>query len=216
MKPKFSAFTFIAFIFALALPGAAIAAEGLKQLKTGQQAPDFELTDSHGKKHKLSQYNKNLVVLEWLNHGCPFVKKFYGAGKMQELQAKYTDKKNGVVWLSINSGAPGKQGTEKPAAEYQKEFNSKATAVLVDPTGAVGKKYGARTTPHMFVIAPGGKLIYQGAMDDHADPDLRSLELANNYVVAALDFSLDKNKPKDKKLEKDTTEPYGCGVKYKD
>jgi peroxiredoxin len=187
------------------------AASGLAELKTGQAAPEFELTDSAGKKHKLSQYKGKVVVLEWLNHGCPFVQKFYDAGKMQELQKTYTGK--GVVWLSVISSAPGKQGHGKAAdvAKEQTAKKSNATAVLMDESGAVGKKFGARTTPHMYVVATDGKLAYQGAMDDQASTDKESIAKAKNYVVAALDASL-----AGKKIETATTEPYGCSVKYKD
>lgn len=188
-----------------------VLADGLANLKTGEAAPAFEAVDSAGKKHKLSDFKGKYVVLEWLNHGCPFVKKFYGAGKMQELQANYT--KKGVVWLSILSSAPGKQGygTSREVAQEQKEKGSKATAVLLDADGKVGKSYGARTTPHMFVINPEGKIVYQGAMDDQPSTDAKTLSGAKNYVVAALDLSL-AGKP----VAKTDSEPYGCGVKYKD
>jgi hypothetical protein len=199
------------FLSLVAVKVAAHAATGLAELKVGQAAPEFELADAAGKKHKLSQYKGKYVVLEWLNHGCPFVKKFYGAGKMQEIQKTYTAKN--VVWLSVISSAPGKEGFGTPAevAKDQKEKGSNATAVLIDESGKVGKSYGARTTPHMYVVNPEGKLVYLGAMDDKPGTDASALKDAKNYVVAALDASL-AGKP----VEKASTEPYGCGVKYKD
>lgn len=197
------------FVLPLSFGIPAHAATGMAELKTGQKAPEFELTDSAGKKHTLSQYKGKFVVLEWLNHGCPFVKKFYDNGKMQELQKTYTGK--GVVWLSVLSSAPGKQGagTAQEVAKEQKDKGSKATAVLLDATGSVGKSYGARTTPHMYVIAKDGNLLYQGAIDDQPSTEKSSLASAKNYVTAALDATMSG-----KAVETNTTEPYGCSVKY--
>ncbi|MBI4387511.1 MAG: redoxin domain-containing protein, partial [Candidatus Omnitrophica bacterium] len=130
-----------------------------------EKAPDFTLTDTNGNEHSLSSYQGKFVVLEWNNPDCPFVKKHYGSGNMQSLQGDYTSK--GVVWLTINSSAAGKQGGYSAAEmnEMMKKNGAKQTAVLLDPAGEVGKKYGAKTTPHMFVINPEGVLIYNGAID---------------------------------------------------
>ncbi len=168
-----------------------------------EPAPAFTLTDTNGQTHSLSDFHGKHVVLEWINPECPFVKKFYNAGKMQELQAKYTDE--GVVWLLIDSSAPGKQG-DLSADEWNSKMEEqgiKATALLLDDDGTVGRAYGAKTTPHMYVINPDGKLIYQGAIDDQPTPDSASLEIAHNYVAQVLDANL---------LEQ--TKPYGCSVKY--
>ena len=129
----------------------------------GQKVPDFSLTDITGKTNSLSAFKGKYIVLEWTNFDCPFVKKHYGTGNMQALQKKYTEK--GVAWLTINSSAPGKPGNYPPEKwqEMVKEKGSAATAVLLDPAGKVGKLYGAKTTPHMFVINPDGALIYMGA-----------------------------------------------------
>lgn len=150
-------------------------------------APQFALPDLDGKQHELSDYAGQWVVLEWINHGCPFVKRLYDAGTMPALQAKYAAK--GVVWLSMCSSGEGKQGYHEP--DKWKEINTKkggkATAVLLDPAGDVGRLFGAKTTPHMFVIDPQGAIVYQGAIDD--DPRGKS-EAPTNYVSAVLDAGL--------------------------
>jgi hypothetical protein len=175
----------------------------------GEAAPDFTLVDSHGNSHSLSDFQGKFVVLEWLNHDCPFVRKFYNAGKMQELQATYTGKD--VVWLSIISSRTGEQGHMTPdqinAANDSK--NVKATAVLIDEPGTVGRMYDARTTPHMFVISPDGVLLYDGAIDDKPTANPSDIEGANNYLVAALDAAMNGEEVAVK-----TTRPYGCSVKY--
>jgi peroxiredoxin len=158
-------------------------------------APAFELKDTNGKAHKLSQYRDKWVVLEWINHDCPFVKKQYRKGHMQALQEKYTAKK--VVWLSICSSAEGKQGHMTPEKwnETIEQKKSKATAVLLDADGKVGKLYEAKVTPTMVVISPKGEIVYQGAIDSirSADPD--DIEFAENYVAQVLDAVLDGKKP---------------------
>lgn len=176
----------------------------------GKSAPDFTLTDTHGKKHSLSDYKGKFVVLEWINHDCPFVGKHYGSGNMQKLQKKYT--KKGVIWLSINSSAPGKQGHCSPekANKLTKEKDAAPTAVLLDPDGKVGKLYGAKTTPHMFIINPEGILIYNGAIDDKPSTNVADIAKAKNYVQTALDEAL-----AGKKVTIRATQPYGCSVKYK-
>jgi peroxiredoxin len=174
-----------------------------------QKAPDFSLAGIDGKTYKLSDFKGKYVVLEWNNLDCPFVKKHYGSGNMQALQKKYTDK--GVVWLTICSSAQGKQGYYEPAAlqEMTKERKLASTAYLRDADGTVGKEYGAKTTPSMYVVAPDGNLIYAGAIDDKPSTDPNDIPGANNYVAACLDASL-AGKP----VATHTTVSYGCGVKY--
>ncbi len=177
----------------------------------GKPAPDFKLKGIAGKSEdiKLSDFKGNVVVLEWKNHGCPFVVKHYGSGNMQALQKKYVEKN--VIWLSIVSSAPGKQG-HQDAEGAKKEFTehkSSASNVLLDPTGEVGKMYEAKTTPHMFIINKEGTLVYQGAIDDKADTDPKSIPGAKNYVTQALDEVL-ANKP----VTISKTQSYGCSVKY--
>jgi peroxiredoxin len=178
-------------------------------LKIGGQAPDFTLKDTGGTEHSLSDFKGKTVVLEWTNYDCPFVKKHYGSGNMQMLQKKYTGE--GVVWLSIWSSAEGKQGYYKPE-EWVKKIDAakaKATAVLLDATGTVGKLYGAKTTPHMFVIDKEGKLVYRGAIDDNRYWDPKTIKGAKNYVADALDALL-----AGKKVAEADTKSYGCSVKY--
>ena len=177
--------------------------------EVGKPAPDFTLTDSKGKEHKLSDFKGKFVVLEWLNHGCPFVVKHYSAGNMQKLQKEFTGKD--VVWLSIVSSAPGKQGhmsaEETNAAIAEK--GAAPTAVLLDESGTVGKLYDAKRTPEMFVVSPEGVLIYAGAIDDKKSTDAADIEGAVNYVKEALDEAL-AGKP----VSVPKTEAYGCSVKY--
>jgi peroxiredoxin len=175
----------------------------------GKPAPDFTLVDASGEKHSLSDYRDQFVVLEWVNFGCPFVKKFYNTGTMQALQKEYTGKE--VVWLSICSSAPGKQGyyDEKHLPEALAEHKSQASAYLVDADGKVGQLYRAKTTPNMYVVDPSGTLIYAGAIDDQPTPKVESLEGAMNYVRAALASAM-----AGEKVKIATTQPYGCGVKY--
>ncbi len=177
--------------------------------QVGKAAPEFSLPASNGKSVDLAQYKGKLVVLEWFNHGCPFVKKHYDSGNMQALQKEYTGK--GVIWLSICSSAPGKQGfgtAEEHNAEL-KEFKAAPTAVLMDPDGKVGRMYGAKTTPHMFVIDKKGVLVYAGAIDDHSDPDQASIKISKSFVKEALDEILSG-----KTVAQASTKSYGCSVKY--
>jgi peroxiredoxin len=175
----------------------------------GQRAPAFELRDADGKSVKLDSYRGKYVVLEWTNFGCPFVGKQYGSGNMQALQKKYTAK--GVVWLTICSSAKGKQGYVDGAGakESMKERDAAPTRFLLDSKGTVGKAYGAKTTPHMFVIDPKGTLVYNGAIDDKASTNKDDVPTAKNYVAAALDESMAGGK-----VETSATQPYGCSVKY--
>jgi peroxiredoxin len=175
----------------------------------GSAAPDFTLTDTAGETHRLADFAGKVVVLEWINHDCPFVKKHYGAGNMQALQKKYTAE--GVVWLSVNSSAPGKQGhcTPEKADELSAKHGAAPTALLLDEDGKVGKAFGARTTPHMYVIDAEGVLVYNGAIDNRPTADPKDIPGATNYVAAALDAVLAGGTP-----EVATSKPYGCSVKY--
>lgn len=175
----------------------------------GKAAPDFKAVDTYGKTHSLSQYRGKWVVLEWLNHGCPFVKKHYNGKAMQALQKKYTAK--GVVWLSIVSSAPGKQGhySNEDANELTKEKGASPSAVLIDEAGTVGHLYDARTTPHMFVINPQGTLLYMGGIDDKQSTRTSDLETARPHVDMALQEAM-AGKP----VSVPTSQPYGCSVKY--
>lgn len=178
-------------------------------VKTGQQAPDFEFTDTYGATHKLSDFQGNPVVLEWSNHGCPFVIKHYESGNMQKLQEMAIA--DNVTWLTIVSSAEGKQGftTADGANQIVEEQKASPTYKTLDPSGTIGHLYGAKTTPHMFVIDKDGILVYQGAIDDNNSHKISAVEGAHNYVIAALE-SL-KNGTEIKVQE---TQPYGCGVKY--
>jgi alkyl hydroperoxide reductase subunit AhpC len=175
----------------------------------GEAAPDFTLTDIHGEKHSLSDYQGKYVVLEWINYGCPFVKKHYVNEHMPNLQKEYAEKD--VVWLSICSSAPGKQGfyTAEEAIEVNKAQKNAAAAYLLDTDGAVGRQYGAKVTPHMYIINPEGNLIYQGAIDDIPSTSADDVAKANNYVRAALDAAMSG-----KEVGRASTTPYGCSVKY--
>lgn len=180
-------------------------------LTTGETAPDFTLKGLNPKMKdvKLSSFKGKTVVLEWLNHGCPFVRKHYDSGNMQSLQTKYTGQN--VIWLSVISSAEGKQGyvDEKGALKDKMDNKSAATDILLDPTGKVGQLYGAKTTPHMFIIDKAGTLVYQGAIDDQPDTDKGSIPSAKNYVVVALE-----ELAAGKKITTHTTKSYGCSVKY--
>lgn len=178
-------------------------------LEIGKPAPAFEAKDSNGNTVKLSDYAGKIVVLEWTNQDCPFVKKHYSGGNMQSLQKTYTGK--GVVWLTICSSADGKQGFY-PGDVWNQTVTDKgiaATAVVLDPAGTVGKAYGASNTPHMFVVGADGTLIYQGAIDDTASTDAEDIPKSKNLVATAVDEAL-AGKP----VTTATTKPYGCGVKY--
>ena len=176
----------------------------------GSNAPGFSLPDATGKTHSLTDYKGKYVVLEWFNPECPFVKKHYGGGNMQKLQQEFTSK--GVVWLTIDSNAPGLEGnlTPEQASNTIKSWKTRQTALLLDPDGKVGRAYGAKNTPHMFVINPDGKIVYEGAIDSKASPNSADIPNSTNYVKVALDESL-AGKP----VSNPNTKPYGCSVKYK-
>jgi len=190
---------------------AALAAMPAVAAEVGQPAPAFDVKDINGKDETLEQYKGKIVVLEWTNPDCPFVRKHYGSGNMQQLQ-KYALGK-GVVWLTINSGAPGKEGALDEAAAKAKisETGAQDTAYILDPKGTLGRLYGAKATPNMYVIDTEGKLAYEGAIDDKPTPDPDDIKGADNYVKDAIDSLL-----AGKQLAVAQTRAYGCSVKYAD
>lgn len=178
-------------------------------VNSGQAGPAFSLTGHDGKTYTLSQFKGKHVVLEWYNKDCPYVRKHYDAGNMQALQKRFGAK--GVVWLTVISSAPGKQGHLNAAGAGAQIKQEKALprAVLLDPTGKVGKAYNAQTTPHMYVINPQGRLVYQGGIDDKPSASPASLKGATPWFSQALDASVG-GKP----VPLSTTKAYGCAVKY--
>jgi len=177
--------------------------------EVGKPAPAFTATNVKGEKVSLSDYKDKVVVLEWTNFGCPFVQKHYSSKNMQKLQADYTAQD--VVWLTVNSSADGTDGYlegsklgEKTTAE-----GSKATEVIVDADGTVGKAYGAKVTPHMMVIAKDGTLAYSGAIDSKPSTEVADIETADKLLANALDAVI-----AGKEVVNAKNEPYGCGVKY--
>jgi peroxiredoxin len=176
----------------------------------GSAAPEFSLNDSKGAAHSLSQYKGKYVVLEWFNPECPFVKKHYGSNNMQNLQKEFTDK--GVVWLTVDSSAPGTEGniSAEQAEKIRSQWNTHQTAFLLDPDGTVGRAFGAKNTPDMIIINPDGKIVYEGAIDSKASPNPADIPNSTNYVKVALNESL-AGKP----VSNPQTKPYGCSVKYK-
>ena len=179
----------------------------------GQMAPDFSATDTAGKVHKLSDFKGKLVVLEWTNPGCPFVQKHYSGnagGNMQSLQKEFTAR--GVVWLAINSTESASDEYLPPAkvAGWMTEKRAAATATLMDEPGKVGQLYGAKTTPHMYIINPQGQLVYAGGIDSVPSARVDDIKTATNYVRQGLNEALGG-----KALSVASTRPYGCSVKYK-
>lgn len=179
--------------------------------KVGAPAPEFTLTDANGKSVSLSQFKGKYVVLEWFNPQCPFVQKHYKSENMQGLQKEFTAK--GVAWLTIDSSAPGAEGnlTPEQARKQMSEWKMNSTALLLDPKGEVGRQFAARNTPHMFVIDPEGKLIYDGAIDSKRSTNPADIPKSTNYVKAALDEAM-AGKP----VTQASTQPYGCSIKYAD
>jgi AhpC/TSA family protein len=175
----------------------------------GQSAPDFTLSDASGKPVKLSDFRGRHVVLEWTNPGCPYVRKHYDSGNMPATQKDAVDR--GVVWLAINSTARSSGEYLEPAkvVAWQMERKARPTAVLADEEGSVGRAYGARTTPHMYIVDPQGRLIYAGGIDSIPSSDPGDIRKAVNYVRQGLDEAL-AGKP----LTAAVTRPYGCSVKY--
>ncbi|MDP6917329.1 MAG: redoxin domain-containing protein [SAR86 cluster bacterium] len=194
----------LAFSFFFSLSSASVS--------TDLSAPGFELVDSYGENISLSNFEGNTVVLEWTNHDCPYVAKHYATGNMQNTQEQA--KEQGVIWLTIISSAPGTQGYVLPdkANELTSSRNARPNHVLFDPEGDVGKMYGAKTTPHMYVIDKEGVLRYQGAIDDAGGQSFwtKNLLEADNYVKNALS-DMQSNQDVSTKVSK----PYGCSVKYK-
>lgn len=197
---------FSVFLFASILSAAGVS---FGAVSVGDTAPNFALPDASGETKSLSDFSGKYVVLEWTNPDCPFVKKHYGEGNMQQLQERYTEK--GVIWLSIASSAQGLQGYyDGPTwQKLTRDREAKPTAVLLDPSGTVGRLYGAQTTPHMFVINPEGQLIYAGAIDSTPSPHSEDIEGSENYVAKALDEAL-SGQP----VSTPSTKAYGCSVKY--
>jgi hypothetical protein len=196
--------TLLAAALACAFSGAALASAAV-----GQAAPAFSVSDLAGKPVSLADYKGKTVVLEWTNFGCPFVQKHYRSGNMQALQKKYSAD---VVWLAVNSTNKGAWDYTEPAklAAQLKEFGAAPAGYLMDEPGRMGMAYGAKVTPHMYIIDGGGKVVYNGAIDDKRSTDVADVKTAKNYVVAALD-DLKAGKP----VSTPSTAPYGCTVKYK-
>jgi len=177
--------------------------------RVGEPAPAFTGIDSHGSTRSLSDYRGETVVLEWTNRDCPYVRKHYDSGNMQALQKKATA--DGIVWLSVISSAPGKQGHATPelANAVAAKEGASPTAIILDPEGTIGRAYDARTTPHMYVIDDEGTLVYMGGIDDRPTASRADVEGAENYVLAAL-ADVAAGKP----VQTPTSRPYGCSVKY--
>src|ERR1700734_1884224 len=186
------------------VPAAASAAPQI-----GQPAPEFTGTDSKGNPVRLSQYRGKTVVLEWTNADCPYTRKHYSSGNMQSVQA--LAQKNGVVWLTVISSAPGKQGyVNGPAADALTQTRSAVpTAVLLDPSGTLGRMYDAKTTPHMFVIDKNGALQYMGGIDSIATTDVSDIPHAEPYLKEAM-LAVAQGGP----VAHPVTKPYGCSIKY--
>ncbi len=197
-----------AFVAAFALAASATPA-AWAAATVGQPAPNFTATDTSGKLVSLADFKGKHVVLEWVNPGCPFVVKHYSSGNMQGTQKEATAKD--VVWLAISSTAPEASDYKKPAdlASWMQAQKASATATLMDDDGKVGKAYGARTTPHMYVVNPAGTLVYAGAIDSKASSNVADIAGATNYVKQALAESL-AGKP----VSAASSRPYGCSVKY--
>lgn len=192
-----------------AVLGALICSATAWAAEPGDAAPDFSVKNVKGEDVSLASQKGKVVVLEWINYDCPFVKKHYGSGNLPKLQEKYTGKD--VVWISVNSSAEGAQGYlagSDLAARSEKEGN-KASQIVLDTDGKVGKAYGAKTTPQLVVIDKDGKVAYNGAIDSKATTEAKDIESADSYITAALDAVIE-GKP----VEKAKTQPYGCGVKY--
>ena len=201
MLQSFLRFVLLAFVFHA---GSAVAAP-----RVGEPAPDFTGVDTQGKTHRLADYRGKTVVLEWTNHDCPYVRKHYGAGNLQEQQREAAAQ--GVIWLSVISSAPGEQGHVSRAAADDLTRSRKAAphAVLLDPEGRIGRAYEAKTTPHMFIIDEAGKLVYMGGIDSLATADPADIPKATQYVRVAL-----KERAAGQPISAPVTRPYGCSVKY--
>ena len=201
---RFVVFLALTVLVALATPLLVLAA------KVGQPAPDFTGAASNNRTYHLADYHRKFVVLEWHNNGCPYTQKHYVSGNMQKLQKQWTAQS--VIWFTIISSAPGKQGYVDANGEnnYIAKMGAAPTAALLDPTGAIGHAYDAKTTPQMIIIDPQGVIIYDGAIDNRPTDDVKDIASATNYVNMALGQAL-AGKP----VETGATRPYGCSVKYK-
>jgi peroxiredoxin len=179
------------------------------EANTGKPAPNFQLKGADGKPYSLAQFKGKNVVLEWFNNDCPYVKKHYNSKNMQTLQKTLTDK--GTIWLTIASSASGKQGhmSEAEAQKIRADRGMANTALLLDGDSKVAREYGAKTTPHMYVVDKTGTLVYKGAIDDHPQADPATLKGAKNYVAAAIE-NINGGKP----VDPSDTDSYGCSVKY--
>ncbi len=194
----------------IAALSAVVAAPALATPRLGQPAPAFQVSDAEGRQRSLSEFAGKVVVLEWTNSGCPYVGKHYGAGHMQALQKAAVN--DGVVWLTVASSAPGMEGYFTPASAraWKGKVGSHASAILLDGAGKVGRLYGAKATPHMFVIGRDGRVAYMGGIDDRPFAEPASLEGARNYVAEAL-ADLKAGRP----IAVAVSQPYGCSVKYR-
>lgn len=192
-----------------AMSALALSAPAFAKVTTGEMAPDFTATDSNGVTHNLSDFKGKTVVLEWTNHECPYVKKHYNTDNMQDTQRVADDQD--IVWISVVSSAPGKQGyvTGEQANAQTALRNAVPDAVILDPAGDVGRLYAAQTTPHMYIVNPEGELIYQGAIDDNRSSSPATVRGAKNYVKMAM-TELGAGEA----LTHAETRPYGCSVKY--
>jgi hypothetical protein len=219
MKTKLIAFTALA---GLGLAGVAVVAVNLAPGSAdvsnysaaqvlGQPAPNFTLADANNRRVSLADFRGRTVVLEWNNPECPFTRKHYDSGNMQRTQAAAA--RDNVVWLTINSGAPGNQGhmSNAEARAYLASSGARPAAYLLDPSGEVGRAYDARTTPHMYVVNGAGTLVYAGAIDDRPTADPADVEGARNHVLAAL-----SELKTGTAVSVATSRPYGCSVKYAD
>ncbi|MEN0057268.1 MAG: redoxin domain-containing protein [Bdellovibrio sp.] len=193
----------------LTIVGVLLASVAGADAKIGSAAPEFSVQDAQGKTHKLSDYKGKYVILEWYNKDCPYVRKHYDSKNMQKLQTDMTAK--GYAWLSVISSAPGKQGHQNAADTLKnaEKEGSKASAILRDEDGKLGKAYGAKTTPHIYLINPEGTLLYNGAIDSNDSADPKTIAKAENYLVRAV-----ASAEKGEKIAKATSKPYGCSVKY--
>lgn len=198
-----------AYIAAVSLTLAFAAAQALAKAEIGQPAPAFTLTDADGNSRSLSEFSGKTVVLEWTNHECPFVAKHYGAGNMQKQQQAATGA--GVVWLTVNSSNTGKQGyvTADQAKALMADNDWAGTAYLFDTDGTAGQAYGAKTTPHMYVIDGDGVLRYMGGIDSNPSADQADIAGATQYVQVAL-----AQLAAGEAVAQANTRPYGCSVKY--
>ena len=205
-SPLFSTVVVTALVFATSF----VAGHAHSAATVGQQAPEFSAADTAGRPHRLSDFKGRYVVLEWTNPGCPFVRKHYESANMQGVQKDATAR--GVVWLAVASTAPDSADYRSPGelGRWMTGKGAGATATLMDEDGAIGKAYGARTTPHLYIVNPQGRLVYAGGIDSLASTRVADVGTATNYVRQGLNEAL-AGKP----LTAATTRPYGCSIKYK-